>query len=61
MLRKLEGLYYINLIELNLAYYLIRISEGTSNMCILFLHGENAVTSIYQWELTTHKIFSTYN
>ena len=58
MLLKLEGLKYDMSIDLNMTYYHIWLSEETSNLYAIILLWVNTTTSVYQWELATHNIFS---
>ena len=58
ILLKLEGFQYARSLDLNLGYYHIQLSENASDYIQLFFHGGNIITSVYQWELLTHKTFS---
>ena len=58
MLLKLEGLKYDMSINLSVTYYHIWLSEDASNSCTIIISWVNTTTSVYQWELATHKIFS---
>ena len=55
---KLEGFQYAMSLDLNMVYYHILFSKNASNLCMIIIHGENIVTSVYQCELIIHQTFS---
>ena len=46
MLLKLEGFQYAMPLDLNLGYYLIRLSKNASNLCTVILPWGDIVTNV---------------
>ena len=58
MLLNLEGFQYAMSLDLSMGYYHTQLGK-TQVICVrLFFRGENTGTSVYQWELQTHQVFS---
>ena len=58
MLLKIEGIQYATALDLNMGYYSIRLIKNASSLYNIMILWRNIFTSVYQWELRTHKKFS---
>ena len=50
ILLKFEGFQYAMLLDLNMKYYHIQITEDTSNLCIIIDPWGGIITNVYKWE-----------
>ena len=55
MLLKLEDFYYTTSLDLNIGYYLIRLSKKSMNLCTIIIQLKNTVTSVYQQKLLVYQ------
>ena len=58
ILLKLNGFQYATLIDLNIEYYNIQLSENTINLYTIFLPWGNYCYKLYQWKLLIIETFS---
>ena len=50
ILLKFEGFQYSMLLDINMEYYHIQITEDTSNLCIIIDPWGGIITNVYKWE-----------
>ena len=58
ILLKLEVFRYAMLLDLNMEYYHIQLTEDASNLCKSLYLGKSTVTNVYKWEFLTYQKFS---
>ena len=61
MLLKSKGFQYAKSLDLNMGYYHIQLRKTQVSYVQLFFCGKNNGTSVYQWELRTHRTFPAEN